>query len=138
MHMRRLLIVAMLAITSPVWAQDTVAVSYDLNVYATGATVPSTRVVPASSVTCGLATAGIGDSINPTMWWWQPEGLTTWCRTDDAARLAALPIGSYLGAVIGVNAAGVRGMESPRVPFTRTTAIPPQGPPAVTNLRFSK
>lgn len=119
---------------------DPVAVSYDLNVYVSGATVPSTRVVPASVVICDLATAPVGDSVNPAIWWWQnPAKPTTWCKTDDTARLAALPVGSYTGAVIGVNAAGTRGPESPRVPFSRTAVpLPDQGPPAVINHRFSK
>lgn len=136
--MRRLtLSLSAVLLASSVWAQ-TPAVSYDLNVYTAGATVPSTRVVMASAVTCDLAVFAGGDSVNPTTWWFQPSGLTTWCRVDDAARLANLPTGTYTGAVVAVDANGVRALESsPRWSFTRTVAGP-VGPAAATSVRITK
>lgn len=135
-----LLCVCLLAV--PAQAQQTVAVSYDLNVYTSGATVPSTRVVQASVVTCDLATRPADtpeNATNPTTWWWEDAvHAGAFCRADDAVRLLALPVGTYIGGVVAVDAAGVRASESARYSFTKTAPLPPAGPRAVTGVRISK
>lgn len=140
--MLRLPFLVAVLLASPAWAQ-TVAVSYDLNVYPSGATVPSTRVVQANAATCDLAARPADtpeNATNPTTWWWDDANhVGAYCRIDDAVRLLALPAGTYTGAVVAVDAAGVRATESaPRYSFTRAVQLPPAGPRALTGVRLSK
>lgn len=142
MPFRTLVTVGVLLSATSALAQ-TATVSYDLNIYPAGVTVPNTRVVPATAVTCDLATRPADtteNSTNPTTWWWDdPVRAGAFCRIDDTARLTALPPGTYAVAVVSVDAAGVKAAESvPRYSFTRAAPSPLPRPRAVTGARVSK
>lgn len=93
-------------------------VNYELNVYATGASIPATRVVPASAVFCDRPMPAL-NSMNPNKWGWpDPAHIGRVCEIDDAPRLAALPDGNYAGSITDVYPDGTRGPESLKIPFT--------------------
>jgi hypothetical protein len=136
MHVRTLC-VSLLAVflAAPVFAQ-TPPVSYDLIIYTPGSATAQTRNVLATAVQCNQPVPTTTNA-NPTTWFWSdPQFTGRLCKADDAARLTALPDGTYNGTVVPIDANGIRGVESASAPFTRLRA--PLPPVAVTGVRLAR
>lgn len=134
--MRGILVFAvLLGVAGVAQAQDA-ATSYEFRIYAAGASAPQvTTPFPAASVVCNRTeTMPSGPQTNPSrVAWPDPANAGKFCVFDTATAggpLVALPSGTYEGAVVSVNSAGVGG-ESNRDPFLR------QRPPvALTAVRL--
>jgi len=108
--------------------------SYELRVYAPGATAPQfTTPFPASAVECNLPPTTSSTTTNPAkVVWTDPAAPTRECHWLFGSVLPSLPGGSYEGALVAVNAGG-RSSESNRAPFVRLDA-----PAAPGGVRFSR
>jgi hypothetical protein len=124
-------------IGAPAFAQDA-PTSYELRIYAPGATAPQvTTPIALAAVTCNLEAPAGTVAINPTVAIWNDPanaGKVCQARLDQAGPgpIVALASGPYEGAISGVNAEGA-GVESNRGPFARARV-----PAAVTGLRFTR
>lgn len=133
-----LAIVMLLALSAPALAQVPID-GYRLNVYATGATSPTTFFEFATAATvCNLVASAVvpGTPVNPSIVEWDdPANAGRVCQWTDTGTgpLRASPVGAaYEATLQGYNAAG-RGPESNRAPFSRLA--PPATAPAGLKLR---
>jgi hypothetical protein len=109
---------------------------YEFRLYSVGASAPtSSTQFPATEVVCNQAppAATVG-TVNPTRAIWDdPANAGRVCVwVPGGGVLVSLPIGSYEGSIVPIDAAGV-GAESNKAPFSRQ---PVQA--ARTGLRFTR
>lgn len=133
---KRLALAALLLLCLPSLAAAQPLVGYELRVYAVGASSPiSTTAFTGAEVTCNqIAPANTTGAVNPTRAIWDdpvmPGRVCLW--VSNGGVLVSLPIGTYEGAIVAIDAAGV-GAESNRAPFSKQ---PVQA--ARTGFRFTR
>lgn len=135
--MRRFSLAVLCLLLPVLGAAQDLPTSYEFRVYAVGAASPQfSTPFPLSAANCNVtATVPAGAAVNPTVVVWDdPQNPGKKCQWDGSgATLIALPIGSYVGALVAVNAGG-SSAESARDPFSRQA----MAPAAPTGVRLSR